>query len=177
MFIGHLPAGYLATTPLLGRSAPRERRRLLLLGLAASVLPDLDLFYFYFVDERRHVHHAYLPHLPLAWVAALGVAAVVLGILRVPRTAWLALAIVGINVLLHLVLDTVAGGIRWLWPFSDVELALTTVRARYDPWVLNFVLHWTFALEMALVVAALWRYRRLRSVGGSRGGMRSARAG
>ncbi|HEX8213828.1 MAG TPA: metal-dependent hydrolase [Longimicrobium sp.] len=126
MFIGHLPAGYLATTPLLGRSAPREL-------------------------------------------------VVVLAVLRARRTAWLALAILGINVLLHLVLDTVAGGIRWLSPFSDVELALTTVRARYDPWVLNFVLHRTFALELALVVAALWRYRLLRSVWRSRGGTRSAR--
>jgi inner membrane protein len=92
------------------------------------------------------------------------VAAVVLGVIRARRAAWLALAILGLNVLLHLVLDTVAGGIRWLWPFSDVELALTTVRARYHPWVLNFVLHWTFALEVALVVAALRRYRRSRSV-------------
>jgi inner membrane protein len=159
LFIGHLPAGYFATTPLLGRSTPRERRRLLLLGLAASVLPDLDLFYFYFVDERRHVHHSYLPHLPLAWAAALGAAAVVLAVLRARRTAWLALAILGINVLLHLVLDTVAGGIRWLWPFSDVEISLTSVRARYHPWILNFVLHWTFALELALMAAALWRLR------------------
>lgn len=132
---------------------------MLLLGLAASVLPDLDLFYFYFVDERRHVHHSYLPHLPLAWAAALGAAAVVLAVLRARRTAWLALAILGINVLLHLVLDTVAGGIRWLWPFSDVEISLTSVRARYHPWILNFVLHWTFALELALMAAALWRLR------------------
>lgn len=166
MFIGHLPAGYLATMPLLGRSAGRERRGLLLLGLAASVLPDLDLFYFYFVDERRHVHHSYLPHLPLAWAAALGAAALVLGLLRTRRTAWLAMAVIGVNVLLHLVLDSVAGGIRWFWPFSDVELALATVRPRYDPWVLNFVLHWTFALELALVAAALWRCRSAR-VGGA----------
>jgi inner membrane protein len=130
-----------------------------MLGLAACVLPDLDLFYFYFVDERRHVHHSYLPHLPLACVAALGVAAIVLAVLRARRAAWLVLAALGINVLLHLVLDTVAGGIRWLWPFSDVELALATVRPRYHPWVLNFVLHWTFALELALMAAALWRSR------------------
>jgi inner membrane protein len=44
-----------------------------------------------------------------------------------------------------------------------VEIALATVRPRYDFWVLNFVLHWTLALELALVVAALWRFRRSRS--------------
>jgi hypothetical protein len=42
MFIGHLPAGYLATRLLLrGRDLPRPAgRRLMALGLAASVLPD-----------------------------------------------------------------------------------------------------------------------------------------
>ena len=156
MFIGHLPAGYLATAALLGRAPRPERRGLLLIGLAASVLPDLDLLYFYFVDDRRQVHHAYLPHLPLACMAALGAAALVLWLVRARRTAWLALAVFGVNVMLHLLLDTTAGGIRWLWPFSHEEFALGTVRARYEPWFLNFVLHWTFALEVALVAAALW---------------------
>ena len=107
MFIGHLPAGYLATTAVLGR--------------AASVLPDLDLLYFYFVSDRRQVHHAYLPHLPLACLAAMGAAALVLWIVRARPTAWLALGVFGLNVMLHLVLDTSAGGIRWLWPFSHEE--------------------------------------------------------
>jgi hypothetical protein len=125
VFIAHLPAGYLATTALLhGRQlAPAARRRLLRLGLAASVLPDLDLLYFYLVDGRRHVHHAYLPHLPLAWVAALGATAAVLWRRRATSAARAALVVLGANVLLHLVLDTVAAagvasigtvGVPWL---------------------------------------------------------------
>jgi hypothetical protein len=28
--------------------------------------------------------------------------------------------------------------------------------ARHQPWVLNFVFHWTFALEIAILAAAVW---------------------
>lgn len=157
MFIAHLPAGWLATTALLrGRSvAPRTRRRLMALGLLASVLPDFDLAWFYLVDDQRHVHHAYLTHKPGAWLIALAAAALVMRMRRASRTAWLALAVFGVNVMLHLVLDTTAGGIRWLWPASEAELALSHPAARYEPWYLNFVLHWTFALEVAITAAAV----------------------
>jgi hypothetical protein len=166
MFICHLPAGYLATRLLLsGRGVTREtRRRLMALGLAASVLPDLDLLWFFLVDHRRQVHHAYLPHKPFAWLAALAVAAGVMRLMRASRVGWTALAVLGVNVMLHLVLDTTAGGIRWLWPWTEAEFALSQPTARFHPWYLNFVLHWTFALEMALVIAALWVWRRRSTV-------------
>ena len=32
--------------------------------------------------------------------------------------------------------------------------------AHCHPWYLNFVLHWTFALEMALLMSALWIWLR-----------------
>lgn len=159
MFIGHIPAGYLATTSMLRAGSGVDRRRLLGLGLAASVLPDLDLLYFYLVDHQRHVHHTYLPHLPLAWVAALAVAALVMWVARARRVAWMALGVLAMNVFIHLALDTVAGGVLWGWPFSRAEVVLATVRPRYHPWFLNFILHWSFALEAALVAGALWRWR------------------
>jgi len=165
MFIGHLPAGYLATTLLLDRAAvpAPARRRLLVVGLIASVLPDLDLLWFYTLGQRRQVHHAYLPHLPLACAVFFATAALLPWIARARREAWIPWTIAAVNVFLHLLLDTTAGGIRWLWPFSDAEFALGHVPARHDPWVLNFVLHWTFALEILLVAAVLallWRRRR-----------------
>jgi inner membrane protein len=158
VFIAHLPAGYLATRMILDRRpAPQPlRRRLLALGMAASVLPDLDLLWFYFVSDRRQVHHAYLPHLPLAWAGLFALAALVPWMRRAERVVWLGALAFSANIILHLVLDTIAGGIRWLWPFSDAEFALSHVEARYSPWYLNFVLHWTFAMEIALLVCALW---------------------
>jgi inner membrane protein len=168
VFLAHVPAGYLAATAILRGQplAPRARRRLLAWGMFAAVMPDLDLLWFYLVDERRQVHHAYLPHLPLAWVPVLAVAAVALAAARARRPAWLALALGAAGVASHLVLDTVAGGIRWRWPFSDAEFVLAHVPARFDPWVLNFVLHWTFALEIAIVAAAAWVAWRRRAVPG-----------
>jgi inner membrane protein len=159
VFIGHLPAGYLVTGALLCRWRVPEaaRRRLLAAGLMASVAPDLDLLYFYFLSDRQRVHHEYFPHLPLAWVPVLAAAAVVLAASRAGRTAWLGLVIVALNLLGHLALDTTAGGIQWLWPFSRTEFVIAHVEARYQPWFLNFVLHWTFALELLLVVFAAWR--------------------
>lgn len=157
MFIAHLPAGWLATSALLrGRTlVPGVRRRLMALGLAASVLPDLDLLWFFLVDGRRTVHHAYLPHKPFAWLAALAAAALVMRTMRASRTAWLGLAVFGVNVMLHLVLDTTAGGIRWLWPATEREFALAHVAARHEPWWMNFVLHWTFALELGITLVAV----------------------
>lgn len=168
MFIAHLPAGYLVTRSILRRHPVAEplRRRLLALGMAASVLPDLDLLWFYFVDQRRQVHHAYLPHLPLFWLTVFAVLALVLRVRGAARSTWLATTIVAANILLHLVLDTTAGGIRWLWPFSHAELVMAHVPARHEPWVLNFILHWTFALELAILAAALlvaWGTGRPRS--------------
>ena len=137
------------------------------LGLVASVLPDFDLAWFLTVDRRQHVHHAYLTHKPAAWLVAFAVAAVAMWMLRARRTAWLALGVLSANVMLHLVLDTAAGGIRWMWPASEAELSLAHVSARHEPWWLNFVLHWTFALELALSAAALalWRTRTGRTPG------------
>jgi len=159
VFIAHLPAGYLVTDAFLrGRRVPEAaRRRLLAAGMMASVAPDLDLLYFYLLSDRQRVHHEFLPHLPLAWVPVLVAAAVVLATSRAGRTAWLGFAIVALNLLGHLALDTTAGGIQWLWPFSRAEFVVAHVEARYQPWVLNFVLHWTFALELLLVVIAAWR--------------------
>jgi hypothetical protein len=164
MFIAHLPVGYVATLALLNRVevAAAVRRRLLALGLAASVLPDLDLLYFYLVDQRRQVHHAYLPHLPLFWVGVLALTAGALSLASRPRVAWVALGVFTTNVLLHLVLDSTAGGIRWLWPWSAAEFRLVEVPARYRPWYLNFVLHWSFLLEIALMLVAVWVYVRRR---------------
>ena len=165
MFIAHLPAGWLLSSSMLDRTPSgddRTRRRLLALGLVASVLPDIDLLWFYLVSDRREVHHAYWPHLPVAWVTLGIVAALALLVGRASRVAWLALGTMMANVALHLVLDSVAGGVRWGWPWSDHELRLATVTARYRPWWVNFLVHWTFALELALVAAAAWQLGRRR---------------
>jgi inner membrane protein len=162
MFIGHLPAGYLCTTALLRATGlpPERQRPLLWAGLASSVLPDLDMLYFYLVDRQRHLHHAYWTHLPFFWLCLIGLGAL---IAWWRGRGWPLLLVVAANLMLHMLLDTLVGGVRWLSPLSDAWLTLVEVPARYQPWVLSFILHWTFGLELLVCLAAggfYWRRRR-----------------
>lgn len=160
MFIAHLPAGYLLTRRMAARARPRGA--LLAVGLAASVLPDLDLIWFYLVDDRQSVHHAYLFHWPLFWIALAGLALIGARLARWQAAVPFVLVALA-ALLLHLALDSIAAGIAWAAPFSDFEINLVEVPARHGWWVWNFVLHWTFALELAILAAAagaLWRDAR-----------------
>lgn len=151
MFIGHLPAGYIWTRFLArnGVGASAVAKPLLFTGLAASVLPDLDLLYFYLIDNRQHLHHGYWPHIPLLWGVLFCTLAPVAIFLRSAKTL-LFLAVIVSNALLHLMLDSIAGGIAWLYPFSERPFVLVDVPAIHGWWVWNFILHWTFALEVGV---------------------------
>ena len=154
MFIAHLPAGYLATTGLRARLTGAPWRLLLPVGLVCSVLPDVDLLWFYLVDNRQTEHHAFIAHWPLFWVAL----AALLFILPWGRRRTAAQAMIGVgltSLLLHMVLDSFAASIFWLAPFSDVHLNAVEVPARLDWGVWNFVFHWTFAIEIAICLAAI----------------------
>lgn len=74
MFIAHLPAGYLVARHL--ANGHERRKWLIIAGLCASILPDLDLLWFYLIDNRQTAHHAYVFHWPLFWIflACLGLA-------------------------------------------------------------------------------------------------------
>ena len=56
---------------------------------------------------------------------------------------------------MHLILDTVTGGIAWLYPFSDGLFVLLRPIRRFDWWVWNFVCHWTFSFEIGIAVWAV----------------------
>ena len=162
MFVAHLAAGYLSTVAC-QRLLPKQNlgpsaKTVLLIGLLASVLPDFDLLYFYFIDQRQSTHHSYWTHFPSLWLL-LGLAAVAI-LWR--RREWLPLlCIVEVNLLLHLALDSIVGGIAWLGPWFMQYSVLVHVPAHHDWWVLNFLLHWSFGLELVLIASALGlAYRR-----------------
>ncbi|MNE81945.1 hypothetical protein D3C80_1786290 [compost metagenome] len=64
--------------------------------------------------------------------------------------------------ILHLLLDSFVGDIWWLAPFVDQPFALFSVPAVFKPWWLNFILHWSFAVELAIWLWALLIFRRRR---------------
>jgi hypothetical protein len=127
-------------------------------GMAGAIAPDFDLAYFYLVDERQHHHHTYFTHFPVLWIALLTISFVWLRSARyqfMPAVAF----VFSLNGLAHMALDSIVGDIAWLAPWSMRLYSLFEVPHFYQPWWLNFILHWSFAAEAVLVFCAyrLWR--------------------
>jgi inner membrane protein len=175
MLIAHLPAGYLLARRITSRlaAAAADARRLMAVGLAASVLPDIDLVYFYMADGRQTLHHDYWTHIPAFWPAAMLVAAALLRLARV-KIPWREFLMFLAGIFLHLALDTTTGGIVWGWPVSLQRFLLVEIPARFDWWVWSFVLHWSFLAELvifgwaAVEIGALAKLRDLKRRAGWR---------
>ena len=153
MLTAHLPSGY-----VLAKTLPQTIPALMPVALVGAVFPDLDMIWFHLVDHRAFHHHYYWVHIPLFWLA---VAALVL-----PLAAWagrLASAAVFFAAsLIHLLLDSIGGGIMWAAPFSDRLFSLVEVPATRSHWVWSFIFHWTFAGELVIWAAAIWLWLRER---------------
>lgn len=153
MFIGHLPGAYLALRPF--------QRRLpafaFVAGLVGGVLPDIDMLWFYLVDDRAHHHHQYLTHRPIIWAMVAGFGVLLQRIL--PKLG-LIVAMVGFGALVHMCLDSIAGAVSWGWPIVDTPVTLVRVEATHDHWIKSFLSHWTFKVEIGVCLLALiiwWR--------------------
>ncbi|GAA6132101.1 metal-dependent hydrolase [Halopseudomonas sabulinigri] len=160
MFIGHLPAGYVATRLLYRRFARTGvmAKYFMLAGMFGAIAPDLDMFYFYLIDNRQHHHHTYWPHYPVIWFSLLAATSLWFGLARNKARAALGLVFT-LNGCLHMLLDSIVGDVWWLAPWVDQPYVLFTVQAVYTPWWLNFILHWSFALELALLAWAIYLWR------------------
>lgn len=151
MFIAHLPAGYLLGR-LVQRTSPGSQW-VIPAALFGSVAPDLDLVYFYLIDEGRTHHHHYLTHMPLFWAA---VAVLTLVPMWYAQSRYLAAAVAFfVGVLSHMALDSIAAPTYWLAPFSDMKTELFPVPATHSHWIVSFVLHWTFLIEVGITLLAV----------------------
>ena len=150
MLTAHLPSGYiLGKTPAAAGLMP--------VALIGAVLPDFDMIFFYFVDDRAMHHHYYWVHLPVFWLCVAAIA--------LPLAAWMgylrAVLVFFVAILMHLLLDTISGGVAWGLPQDDRLFSLVTVPATHSNWILSFMLHWTFLLElMVWFVAAILYWRQ-----------------
>ncbi|MEX6500454.1 metal-dependent hydrolase [Pseudomonas zhanjiangensis] len=159
MFIAHLPSGYLLTVALAKRLHQVPLPWLMSAGILGALAPDFDMAYFYLVDQRQTHHHQYPSHWPLCWLALCAAALIWRYLAPHSRGAVLAW-LFGLGGILHLLLDSLVGDIWWLAPFIDQPYALFSVPALYQPWWLNFIVHWSFAVELAIAGCALLLYRR-----------------
>jgi inner membrane protein len=155
MLIAHLPAGYLLTKFIQKVTGTKRYMRL---GLIASVLPDIDMLYFNFVSSNKS-HHEFITHIPMFWFLVMffsvGLASTFIKNERKYNRALLVLFIFFANIFLHMLLDSFAAPIRWVYPFYNYSFELIHVPAKYDWWVWSFVLHWSFLAEVGIIILAL----------------------
>ncbi|MBL1406283.1 MAG: metal-dependent hydrolase [Rhizobiales bacterium] len=149
MFIAHLPAGY-----ILGRTLTNkiQSKYVMSAALIGSVFPDLDMFWFYLVDNRQTHHHDYYTHWPVFYILALFVSVVVL---FAHKRAGQALVAFSLGALLNMILDSFTARMHWLRPFSDAYYVPIKTESIYSHWILNFVLHPWFLVEIAICVVAI----------------------
>jgi len=158
MFIAHLPAGYLLSRQILKSERDKlNYLRFLSVGLIASIAPDFDLAYFYLIDNRQHPHHSYWTHIPIFWVGIY--ALLVYPVYRLfNRLGVKLLSLFLICGLLHMVLDSIASGIKWLYPFNTDYHGIWRIPSVYDWWVANYLFHWTFVLEIVITLTAALQF-------------------
>ena len=145
MICAHLPAAYLLTKT----SEKIFKIKLnLIIALIAGITPDLDLIYFYLIDNCQHLHHSYWTHIPFYWIA---IYFLMLFISKYRAGVNLFFA----NILLHLMLDTHVGQIKWLFPFRDQYYYLFTVESYFGPSIFNYFIHWTFCIEIIITIIAI----------------------
>lgn len=160
MITAHIPSGY-----VLARAADWSGPTMAA-AIAGAVWPDADLFLFYFVDHASIHHHRYWVHIP-AFTLLASALAVILAFRFAPRFLALVAAFCA-GWCLHILLDAPVGGLMWEWPVSQALLSPISVPMTENPWVLSFVLHWTFSFEIAIWVAAAILFLRHRKTAGDR---------
>ncbi|WP_437883272.1 metal-dependent hydrolase [Pseudomonas sp. LRF_L74] len=165
MFIAHASSGYILSAYVSKAFKCRllSTRSVVTAGILGALAPDIDMLYFYLVDNRQTHHHHYVTHWPILWLGLTALAGLFTYLDKSSRHGRLALMFC-LAALLHLLLDTLVGDIWWFAPFVDQPYALFTVPARYQPWWLNFLLHWSFAVEIVICSWSVWLYWRRRSI-------------
>ncbi|KAB7615763.1 metal-dependent hydrolase [Amylibacter sp. SFDW26] len=157
MITAHLPSGY-----LLGKVMRVDTRVLMFAAMVGAIFPDLDLLWFYYFDEKAFHHHRYWVHAPGFWLLFSPIIICVLAIWN--RYILKVFLTFLIGIYLHIFLDTIAGGIMWLWPFSDRLYELVRVQPTHNHFVLSFIAHWTFWLEIIIwILATFLLFRSKRS--------------
>lgn len=161
MFIAHAPSGYLMSVWLTRRirGSLVSSSALIVACVFGAVAPDMDLAYFYLIDHRQTHHHKYISHWPSLWGFLLMISYLYWHFSHRSNKSLLFLVFC-LGGMLHLILDSVAGEVWWFAPYSDKAFALVTVTARFKPWWLNFILHWSFALELLICLWGFLTYRK-----------------
>jgi hypothetical protein len=135
--------------------------------MTGAIAPDLDMLYFHLVDRRQHHHHSDATHFPIVWLMLL-LASFAWARVAARKDAGYFAGNVSLNGFVHMLLDTTVGDICWFAPFLDRPFALFSVPAVHATWWLNFVGHWSFGLELAVILWAIYLWRADESIAETR---------
>ncbi len=163
MVFGHLPAGYIASKLLVKKfeHRPPFYKAFMFWGMLGSIAPDLDLFYYYTIDNHQNPHHSYLSHFPLFWLTLLFLSFFWLWLSNNHNQNPAFAFIFAINGLIHMFLDSFTGEIFWLAPFLSTPFSFVSFDLEYNSWGLNYFTHWAFLLELFIIWwAGFLRFRK-----------------
>ncbi|MFC1612757.1 metal-dependent hydrolase [Patescibacteria group bacterium] len=134
MIFSHFPAGYI-TAKITEKKFWKNFSRIEILWLYAiilffSIFPDIDLFYFYFINGING-HHENLTH---SFFLYIFIALIVyfLGTLKKNRfIKYMAFSIV-LGATSHLVLDSLFSCVKWIWPIRNGVYGLPLITSYFN---------------------------------------------
>jgi membrane-bound metal-dependent hydrolase YbcI (DUF457 family) len=173
---GHISAGLLSAVALNGILQPNltaeQYSASLILGALFAFLPDLDMFYAFakvraFKLSAKVDHRRFFSHIPLLWLL-LGIFFFLISNADQQRFVSVLLVVATWS---HFLLDSVHGGVEWLWPLSNKKYALFKLVEQdvpmkeglggfFEYW-LGFISRYkknlvlTFYLEIILIMTAI----------------------
>lgn len=159
MLSAHIPSGYLIAHHVPPANSPTFG----MVGfvIAGSLLPDIDMIAFFLLDHGSFHHRHYWTHIPMFWliVFAMTLSALSLfeSLVSLPSSHKYMTLFFG-GILGHLLVDTFTGPVLWLYPLTTTPFELIEVPATRSHWVLSYILHWSFAAEIALWLGAAWTF-------------------
>lgn len=171
---GHVAAGYLVSKALIHAGnfplSPQESNIVIAAGVISSIIPDLDLIYFFFKNKSGKLqddksHRTLYSHAPFLWALA-GILLYIVAPTEVVKVSGLALWLGSWS---HFIGDSVEYGIMWLWPFSSKQLSIRRINNKGPEekafvrfywkffWGI-YVRNWTFWIELGVITLALFVY-------------------
>ncbi|ESK55718.1 metal-dependent hydrolase [Acinetobacter tjernbergiae] len=158
MFIAHLPSGYILAKALYSKlhSTGIQTKSFFTIIMLGAIFPDLNLFYFYLIDQRSVHHHQYFPHWLSVWITIFLIALYCFKSFKSKFALLTCLFCSG--AILHIFLDLFVGDVWLFAPFIHQSYAFFEVSSRYPTWWLNFILHWSFLIEILICLRALFVY-------------------
>lgn len=148
MLIAHLPAGYLLARAL------RVKDRAMIALLAGAVAPDADVLWWAVFGVGSY--RSSWTHVPAIWLLV-AIFLVPLGMRAKPDLRGPVLLFL-VGIALHLLLDNLSDGIRWLWPWSDRLVTFVYIPAVDAHWLISVLTHWTYLTEAILTALASWLF-------------------